>query len=171
VRLRVEPNSDGFIYVFDTENDRNPVMIFPDPRLDDADNYVGAHAALDIPSPTRTFTISGDPGVDRLYVLLTSEPIPGIPTEDELVKYCRDFPSGCPWKPQDAQWNAVAKWASEPVRIETTKVSRYTQRDVDADLGSRAIVLSDDDPPPSAIASSTSTQIGVVMFKVDLKHQ
>src|SRR5438128_729073 len=34
VRLSLEPNVDGYLYIFDIENDGTPNMIYPDARLD-----------------------------------------------------------------------------------------------------------------------------------------
>ncbi|MEJ7709797.1 MAG: DUF4384 domain-containing protein [Pyrinomonadaceae bacterium] len=50
IRLVLEPNTDGFLYVFHTENDAQPQMLFPDPRLDGGTNRVRAHVPCEVPS-------------------------------------------------------------------------------------------------------------------------
>jgi hypothetical protein len=171
VRLRVEPNAQGYIYVFDTEHDRTPVLIFPDAQLDGGTNFIDAHAALDIPSATRSFIIRGETDVDRLYVVLTREPLVGVPTEDALVRYCQDVAPACQWRPTEAQWSAVWRWASAPVHVTTTQAERYAQRGADAESGNRSLVLSAEDPPPAVISKNASRQAGVVVAKVDLERQ
>jgi hypothetical protein len=43
VRFVIEPNIDGYLYIFYTENDGEPEMIFPDHRLSQGANQVKAH--------------------------------------------------------------------------------------------------------------------------------
>src|SRR4030095_3269408 len=38
VRISLEPNVDGFLYVFHTEGAGQPAMIYPDPRLNEGEN-------------------------------------------------------------------------------------------------------------------------------------
>src|SRR6478672_1397661 len=50
VRVLLETNADGHLYIFNTTDDGPPVMIYPDPQLDEAGNYCRAHEPLEIPS-------------------------------------------------------------------------------------------------------------------------
>src|SRR5216110_778305 len=43
IRISLEPNVDGYVYVFHTEGDGQPEMIFPDARLEGGENWVEAH--------------------------------------------------------------------------------------------------------------------------------
>src|SRR2546423_15609580 len=40
IRLALEPNVDGYLYIFDSEDGAQPKMIFPDARLDSGDNWI-----------------------------------------------------------------------------------------------------------------------------------
>src|SRR5215831_10817852 len=50
IRISLEPNIDGYLYVFHIEGDGQPEMIFPDARLEGGENWVEAHVPLDVPS-------------------------------------------------------------------------------------------------------------------------
>src|SRR5262249_33880803 len=50
VRFVIEPNTDGYLYIFYTENDGEPEMIFPDHRLSQGANQVKAHVPYEAPS-------------------------------------------------------------------------------------------------------------------------
>jgi hypothetical protein len=50
VRVLLETNTDGHLYIFNTTNDGPPVMIYPDADLDEAGNYLQAHVPFEIPS-------------------------------------------------------------------------------------------------------------------------
>ena len=50
VRISLEPNIDGYLYVFHTEGDGPPEMIYPDARLDAGDNAIDAHVPMEVPS-------------------------------------------------------------------------------------------------------------------------
>jgi Domain of unknown function (DUF4384) len=79
VRISLEPNIDGYLYVFHTENDGAPEMIYPDSRLDAGDNSIEAHVPFEVPSSEesdeslRWFTFYGNGGTEHLYVVVTRE--------------------------------------------------------------------------------------------------
>ena len=43
IRIALEPNTDGYLYIFNSENGAAPKMIFPDARLDGGENWIEAH--------------------------------------------------------------------------------------------------------------------------------
>jgi len=50
VRVLLETNTDGYIYIFNTTNNGAPVMIYPNAELDEAGNYLQAHVPFEVPS-------------------------------------------------------------------------------------------------------------------------
>ncbi len=40
VRISMEPNIDGYLYIFDSEDGGPPQMIYPDARLDGGENWI-----------------------------------------------------------------------------------------------------------------------------------
>ena len=105
VRVLLETNTDGYIYIFNTTNDGPPVMIYPDAALDEAGNYLQAHVPFEIPSSLsgeerlRWLAFDENAGNERLFFVFTKEPLSGLPIEDDLIALCRDSKSSCPVKP------------------------------------------------------------------------
>src|SRR5215207_10128399 len=122
VRVLLETNTDGYLYIFNTTNDGPPVMIYPHSDLDEAGNYLQAHVPFEIPTSLaaeeklRWFAFDEVAGTERLFFVFTREPLKGIPLEDDLITFCRD--SKCPIQPSDEVWAAVQKELQEPFKID-----------------------------------------------------
>src|ERR1043166_3265266 len=84
IRISLEPNIDGYLYVFHTEGDGAPEMIFPDSRLEGGDNWVAHTFPIDVPSTVETderlrwFQFYGNPATEHLFVVVTREPLAKI---------------------------------------------------------------------------------------------
>ena len=76
IRISLEPNIDGYLYVFHIEGDGQPEMIFPDARLEGGENWVEAHVPMDVPSTVESderlkwFAFYGNPATEHLFVLI-----------------------------------------------------------------------------------------------------
>ena len=46
VRVLVETNTDGHLYIFNTTDGGKPLMIYPNAELDEGGNYIQAHVPL-----------------------------------------------------------------------------------------------------------------------------
>lgn len=175
VRLVIEPSVDGYVYVFYTENGRNPTMIYPDARLDEGANDVQGHTVVEIPSSLdprfQWFKIVGDPAVERLYVLVTREPIPSVPIGPDLVTYCKTFARNCPWKPSEGLWDAIRELADVPVVVDTQQDEGQELTENEKEAGSRDLLLSAGDAQPTVVIVSRSKDANAVMSIVDIKHQ
>jgi len=127
VRLALEPNVDGYLYIFDAENEGAPQMIYPDPRLDAGDNSIEAHVPIEIPSSEETderlrwFTFYGNGGNEHLYVVVTREPLNGVPAGDDLVGLCGTQKDKCPWHPSADVWAQVEDATKAEVKVITAK--------------------------------------------------
>src|SRR5438034_8473457 len=81
VRISLEPNLDGYLYVFHTEGDGAPEMIYPDARLDGGENWIEAHVPMEVPSSDesseslRWVVFDNHPATQRLYIVVTREPL------------------------------------------------------------------------------------------------
>jgi hypothetical protein len=110
IRISLEPNVDGYVYVFHTENNGPPQMIYPDARLEGGGNWIEAHVPVEIPSSLETderlrwFQFYGNPGVERLYVVVTREPLADVPFGEALVNLCTANKDKCPWRPPVQAW-------------------------------------------------------------------
>jgi hypothetical protein len=177
VRLSLEPNVDGYLYVFDVENNGPPQMIYPDPRLDGGDNSVEAHVPLEVPSGEeiderlRWFTFYGNGGTEHLYVVVTREPLNGAPTGDELVSLCAANKEKCPWHPSADLWAQVQDANKAEVKVVTAKTFGTAQTEKEKVATTRGLGLDQSAPLPSVIRMNASTNAPVLVTVLDLTHK
>lgn len=177
LRVLLETNANGYLYVFNTTDNGPPVMIYPDPQLDEAGNYIQAHVPFEIPSSAaseerlRWFTFDQKAGAEKLYFVFSREPLPGVPIEDDLVSFCRSDPSKCPWRPGAETWVAMQSDLSETVK--SAKQGRTVGAETPAEHRgvTRGIGLNSDDPEPSLIMLSASTSKSILIAPLDLVHK
>ncbi|HEV8135592.1 MAG TPA: DUF4384 domain-containing protein [Pyrinomonadaceae bacterium] len=176
VRVLLETNSDGYLYIFNTTNDGPPVMIYPDADLDEAGNYVQAHVPFEIPSSLaaeerlRWFAFDEAAGNERLFFVLTKEPLTGLPIEDELIALCRDSKSSCPVKPSAEVWAQVEKDLKTPLRTDTSAQNGQAQTTTEQQASARGLGLAKDDPQPAVIMMASSKGSRLVTT-LDLIHK
>jgi hypothetical protein len=180
IRLVFEPNIDGFLYVFYTENDNEPIMLFPDARLRNGNNAVLAHVPYEVPShlesneSLRWFTFDDKPAVERIYVVVTRQPMKTVPTGEELIKYCQDnsAKTGCTWKVTPDVWQQV-KTAASSTNVGVSKVKNYGDRRTSGEemATTRGLGLSQEAPPPSVIRMNASSTAELLVTKIDLIHK
>jgi Domain of unknown function (DUF4384) len=177
VRFLLETNTDGYLYVFNTTDGGQPVMLYPDPELDEAGNYFQAHVPFEIPSSVaaeerlRWLTFDEHPGAEKLYFVLTREPLSAVPIEDDLITYCRDNGGKCPWHPGSEIWAQIQKELSEPVKVAKVTGVGSAQTSGEHRAATRGIGLNRDDPEPSLIMLTASTSKNMLVAAVDLIHK
>jgi hypothetical protein len=177
VRVLLETNADGYLYIFNTTNDGHPVMIYPDPELDEAGNYIQAHVPFEIPSSVaaeerlRWFAFDQNAGAEKLYFVFTREPLSAVPIEDDLITFCRDNKTKCPWQPGTDVWAQVKKEVNEPTKTARAQNFGNKQTSAEQQATTRGIGLNRDDPEPSLIMLTTSTNKNVLVATLDLVHK
>jgi len=177
VRLALEPNVDGYLYIFDAENESAPQMIYPDPRLDAGDNSVEAHVPIEIPSSEETderlrwFTFYGNSGNEHLYVVVTREPLNGVPAGNDLVGLCGTQKDKCPWHPSAEVWAQVEDATKAEVKVITAKTFGQPQSDKEKVATTRGLGLDQGAPLPSVIRMNASTRAPVLVTVLDLVHK
>jgi hypothetical protein len=177
VRFLIETNADGYLYVFNTTDNGQPVMLYPDPDLDEAGNYFQAHVPFEIPSSVaaeerlRWFTFDEHPGAEKLYFVFTREPLTAVPMEDDLITYCRDNDGKCPWHPGADVWAQIQNELNEPVNVAKVEGLGSAQTSSEHRAATRGIGLNRDDPEPSLIMLTASTSKNMLVAAVDLIHR
>jgi len=177
VRFLLETNADGYLYVFNTTDGGQPVMLYPDPELDEAGNYFQAHVPFEIPSSVaaeerlRWLTFDEHPGAEKLYFVFTREPLSAVPIEDDLITYCRDNEGKCPWHPGSEIWAQIQKELNEPVKVAKVAGVGRAQTSGEHRAATRGIGLNRDDPEPSLIMLTASTTKNMLVAAVDLIHK
>jgi Domain of unknown function (DUF4384) len=176
VRVLLETNTDGYLYIFNTTNDGSPVMVYPDADLDEAGNYLQAHVPFEIPSSDapeerlRWLVFDENAGTERLFFVFSREPLNGVPIEDELIAFCREAQGRCPVKPNTEVWAAVQKEMQEPLK--TDKNARYgrAQTQTEQQASTRGLGLAKSDPEPSMVLMASSPRSSLVAT-LDLIHK
>jgi len=177
VRFLIETNADGYLYVFNTTDGGQPVMLYPDPELDDAGNYFQAHVPFEIPSSVaaeerlRWLTFDEHPGTEKLYFVFTREPLSAVPIEDDLISFCRENGAKCPWHPGPETWAQIQNALKEPVKVAKVSGLGTAQTSAEHRAATRGIGLNRDDPEPSLIMLTASTSKNVLVAAVDLIHK
>jgi hypothetical protein len=177
VRFLIETNADGYLYVFNTTDGGQPVMIYPDPELDEAGNYFQAHVPFEIPSSVaaeerlRWLTFDEHAGAEKLYFVFTREPLSAVPIEDDLIAYCRDNKAKCPWNPGSDTWTQIQKELNEPVSVARVQGLGNAQTPAEQRAATRGIGLNRNDPEPSLIMLTASTSKNLLVAAVDLVHK
>jgi hypothetical protein len=177
IRLAFEPNVDGYLYIFDSENGAAPRMIFPDARLDGGDNWVEAHVPIEVPSSEepeerlRWFEFYGDPGSDRIFIVVTREPLSGVPTADELVAFCALNKDKCPWQAPADVWQQIEKATTAQVKVATTQNFGQAQTEREKVAMTRGLGLDKSMPQPSVIRINASSTEPLLVTVLDLVHK
>jgi hypothetical protein len=177
VRFLIETNGDGYLYVFNTTDNGAPIMLYPDPELDEAGNYFQAHVPFEIPSSVaaeerlRWLTFDEHPGAEKLYFVFTREPLAAVPIEDDLIAFCRDNAAKCPWHPSTETWAQIQNELNAPVQVARATRNGSAQTSNEQRAATRGIGLNRDDPEPSLIMLTTSTSRSILVAAVDLIHR
>lgn len=175
VRVVLETNTDGYLYIFNTTDDGPATMIYPDSQLDEAGNYLQAHVPFEIPSSAsaderlRWFAFDQVAGTERLFFVFTREPLSGIPIDDDLIALCKDSKERC-MRPSDEVWAAVKQHLQEPLKTDKEKQFGGAQTSTEQQATARGLGLSKEDPPPSLVMMASSPRPTLVAT-LDLIHK
>jgi hypothetical protein len=75
VRVKVEGNRDGYLYVIARGSSGNWKPLFPAPEINNGENRVAAHANYSLPSSTQAFTFDEQAGEEKMFIIYSAEPI------------------------------------------------------------------------------------------------
>ena len=177
VRVLLETNADGHLYIFNTTDDGDPVMIYPDPKLDEAGNFIQAHVPFEIPSSLagedhlRWFSFDEHAGTERLYFVFTREPLANVPIEDDLMKYCSENKAQCVWHPTAELWAGLQKEMEAPSRTDNSQKYGKAQTTAEHEAATRGIGLAQQDPEPAMVIMTASSGPGMLVTALELLHK
>jgi len=169
VRLVVESNIDGYLYIFHTENDGPPQMLFPDSRLNDGRNSIAAHVPYWAPK-RGWFKFDERTATERLYVVVAKTPLPGVPIGSGLLAYCQANKNDCPWRPAEADWTRLAANV-DAAREDKSGEFGQTMTKVESEAVERGLGLGLDDPTPSVVRMSRSPLARQLVTMIALIHK
>jgi len=184
VRFTIEPNIDGFLYIFNAVNNGEPKMAFPHHQLGGGDNKIEAHVLYQTPPPMASdpdpwFTISDRPEyatlskiIEDIYIVVTRKPLPKIPTGSELVNFCRSFPSGgdCRWPMTSDQFNLVRAGAGKSLVAKSRDEIGKAISAVESEAISKKRDIVYSAPEPSLVVMNESAEQDTLLMKTQLVH-
>jgi hypothetical protein len=179
IRLLIETNTDGYLYIFNAENDGDALMIFPNAKLQRGANFVRAHVPYEIPSSAerdeslRWLSFDDRPATERVYFIVARRPLEGVPAGEALVRWCAETASeACAWSPQPGHWDALKKGANrEQVTTSRAADEGRAQTPAEQEAATRGLGLAADAPLPSVIYMITSANAEILVAAVDLIHR
>jgi Domain of unknown function (DUF4384) len=175
VRITIETNATGYLYIFHSENDQHPTMLFPDARLADGANRITAHVPYEVPSSKdanearRWFVFDERAATERIYLVFSENPLPQIPQGKELVTLCQTLE--CPWQPPIPLWEDLKQQARKPLVTSISRSIGQAQSSQEQDAISRGLSLPKEAPTPSVVKISQTKEAKVLVTSIDLVHK
>jgi len=119
----------------------------------------------------RWFTFDKYAGAERLFFVFTRDALPLIPTEDDLINYCKQDANRCPIKPETDVWVKIQAELSAPVQVAKSERYGKAQTSAEVDAGTRGLGLSKEDPEPTLVMMRASTDASVLVAMLELVHK
>jgi uncharacterized protein DUF4384 len=177
LRVLLETNAEGYLYIFNTTDGGKPVMIYPNSELDEGGNYIRSHEPIEIPSSVaeqerlRWLTFDEYAGNERLFFVFTRAPLPAVPLGDDLISYCKGAQNRCPAQPPAEAWAKIQVELNSPPQV--TRVEKFGKAETANEhvATTRGIGLSKDDPEPSVVIMTNSANNALLVTTLDLVHK
>ncbi|KAF0248857.1 MAG: hypothetical protein FD167_1741 [bacterium] len=161
IRFLFNPNVNGYLYIFNTTNDFNPIMVYPHKDLQAGNNKVEAELPFEIPTSNdpnplrRWIKFDNEKGKENFYIFLCKEPLSNVPIGKDLITYCASMGNDiCYWQPTTEMWHQLLNFTS-------TK----SQND-----GSKGVVIAQDANKLSKTDRNRTTQ-ELSITKITLQHE
>src|SRR5947209_15619044 len=174
IAVALEPNTEGYIYVFNAENDTDPVMLFPNVALDNGSNAAHAHVRETYPTDVNyAFEFDQTAAVEHLYVVVSRHPLEGVPTAEALAEVCGKKRDDCEWRPSAALWQRIRAVASggRVVEAKNTQLAQLQKQPVQPASLQRGIKIKREDPAPSVVRVNDSPDADTLVTVIKLVHK
>jgi hypothetical protein len=171
IRLALETNTDGYLYVFNTTDGGPPEMLYPHASLDGGANRVAAHRRESIPAGDMVFRFNADAGAERLFVVVSRRPLADVPAGPDLVAYCRARGEGCNWKPTPAQWSRLETLFRQGGRVRQGQTQLASLRPVAPETLTRGLEVKQSAARPAVVRLNESPDADLLVTHIDLVHK
>jgi len=164
IKLRVEANEDGYLYVIARGSSGVWKPLFPSPQVAGGNNFIEAGRTYDIP-PGHVFTFDEQPGEEKLFVVFSRTPV----TDLEALIYDLGKKSGEPSaapEPAKPAGGGKVLLAQNMVAIRDDVVSQLRNayaRDLIIEKVSEAEPGPEKEAAIYAVSTATSTDSRVVL--------
>jgi hypothetical protein len=172
--VALETNADGYLYMFNATDGKNPELLFPSVLLDEGANALQAHARATFPADiSYDFKLTDPPAAEHLFVVFSRVPLAGVPTGEALTKFCGANREDCAWKPTAAQWGriiAVAK-GKGITEAKNMQLAQAGPQPVMPNTLQRGIKVKRDDPKPAVVRVNDSADSNMLVTEIVLVHK
>ncbi|HEX3559708.1 MAG TPA: DUF4384 domain-containing protein [Pyrinomonadaceae bacterium] len=174
IAISLEPNTEGYIYIFNAENDRDPMMLFPNVVLDKGTNAAHAHVRETYPADLDyAFEFDQTPANEHIYVIVSRHPLEGVPAGDALAQFCAKKSGDCYWQPTADVWARIKSGATGG-RVNEAKNAQLAQlqkQPVPPSTLQRGLKIKRDDPAPAVVRVNASPDSDMLVTVIKLVHK
>ncbi|HJT87234.1 MAG TPA: DUF4384 domain-containing protein, partial [Bryobacteraceae bacterium] len=78
IQINVQPNLPGYLYIVSRGSSGTWKPVFPSPEVDEGNNHVDGLVTYALPSKTNVLTFDEQPGIEKLFIVLSREPEPDL---------------------------------------------------------------------------------------------
>lgn len=174
IRLRVQVNDNGFLYVVTQGSSGNWRVLFPSAEQDDGSNRVTRGRSYDIPRRTR-FVFDEQPGTEKLFLVLTRTPENDI---DQLIYKLENPRETTPAAAPEKSKPVPTMLAMNSLTVSDDLVNRMRGKVIARDLVFEKV--NEDKPAPKAqrepekavyVANPSREASARLVVDIELKHR
>jgi hypothetical protein len=103
--------------------------------------------------------------------VVTRQPLPSVPTGADLVKFCTENKTKCPWRPFSEVWAQLQEANKAEVKVVTSNTSGQSQSEKEQVATTRGLGLDQSAPQPAVIRMTASTNAAVLVTVLELIHK
>jgi len=174
IAIVLETVMDGYLYIFNAENGKNPLMLYPNVLLDKGQNAVRSHVRETYPADLdQAFEFVDPPAPEHVYIVVSRDPLPGIPTGDALDAYCGKNRADCYYRPTAAQWTRITAAALDRrvTEAQSTQIAQLNTQPVMPAMLQRGIKIKKEEPAPAILRVAYSPTEKMLVTKIELTHK
>ena len=173
IAIALETNADGYLYMFNASDGRNPELLFPNAQLDGGANSLQAHARATFPADlSYDFRFTDPAAKEHLFVVLSREPLAGVPVGAALVEFCGASVEDCAWKPPASLWERIKGGAKVRGVIEAKNMQlAQASQPVMPQMLQRGLKVKKEDPKPAVVRVNNSPDADILVTEIVLVHK
>ena len=173
IAIALETNADGYLYMFNASDGRNPELLFPNAQLDGGANTLQAHARATFPADLSfDFRFTDPAAKEHLFVVLSREPLAGVPTGAALVEFCGASVDDCAWKPPASLWERIKGGAKVRGVVEAKNMQlAQVSQPVMPQMLQRGLKVKKEDPKPAVVRVNDSPDADILVTEIVLVHK
>src|SRR5215204_1279068 len=174
IAVALETNADGYLYLFNASDGKNPELLFPNAQLDGGMNSLQAHARATFPADlSYEFRFTDPAAKEHLFIVLSREPLAGVPTGAALVEFCGANVEECVWKPPVSLWERIRGGVKGGgvTEAKNTQLAMGPRQAVMPQTLQRGLKVKREDPKPAVVRVNNSPDADILVTEIVLVHK